>query len=152
MKIHYFVLALIMLTINGCGGSNDSDDSGNAAMLKSLNDNLAKWNNAGLNNYLINSKRICFCASVEEVIVNVEEGMVKDARYLSSGEYLTIEELQHVYSVNEYFEIIREAINQQANVLRVDYDNDLGFPGNIYIDYDAAIADDEITYEISNLQ
>jgi uncharacterized protein DUF6174 len=55
-------------------------------------------------------------------------------------------------TIEQHFDIIDEAISDNAFRLEVEYHPEFGFPTVISIDYAVNVADDEVVYYLSNLQ
>jgi len=104
-------------------------------------DYRARWEAAGITDYEYEFQRTCECKDTRPARIEVRTGRVTAATYTDSGEsapsagYPTIDEL---------FELIDEAISAEAASMRVSYDQRLGYPTEIRIDYDLNVADDEI--------
>jgi hypothetical protein len=77
----------------------------------------------------------------------VRSSVVVSAQRLDGGptdpaQYLSVERL---------FGVIDEAIREDAARIRVVYDARLGFPADVYIDWDERLADEEFGYEVRDL-
>ncbi len=54
-------------------------------------------------------------------------------------------------SVTRLFDLIQDAIDRDAASIIVEYQTSLGYPFDISIDYDAAVADEEVRYETTQI-
>lgn len=147
------LIIIFSLYFSACNGNNKIlEVIEENAKLQQLEQNQQLWDNQNINSYQITSQTICFCPSPNEMVITVEEENISEAFYTISGEYLTAQELEYVLTINQHFEIIRDAINQEAFSLDVTYEPTFGYPTEISIDYIEMTVDDEITYLLSSLQ
>ena len=79
-------------------------------------------------------------------------GLLSAYYYLESGTSLTANEVNQLFTIEDLFDRIQEAIDSHAALLRVTYNRDLGYPENIYIDQIENAVDEEVTYTVSNFQ
>ena len=66
--------------------------------------------------------------------------------YVGSGELAPPEVLALFRTVTGLFDTVRSAIEAGAHDVRLDYDDELGYPREVDIDIDRRTADDEIGY------
>jgi len=145
MVIRCLCAILISATFFACSSSNNQERDELARM-------EAKWDELGRNSYQINSQIICFCPSIEEVVMTVVDDQIVEAFYSLSGDNLTNQQLDGLRTVRQHFDIIDDATSRNAEHLDVEYHATFGFPTLISIDYSERVADDEVTYRLSNLQ
>lgn len=78
---------------------------------------------------------------------------VNSAEELLGSVYLDgLPEGGSVISIKKAFDNIQEALDQNADVVRVSYDSKKGYPSDIYIDWDETKAGDERSITISNVE
>ena len=149
---------LICLTFLGCESFKNEQYP-----ITELNEAREKWREVLENStrsYQFSYHKICFCSFTEEVIIAVQADSITSVSEVGSNELMYIEingEQQYVLdimpdqfnTVEELFAIIEHA--KDANKLSVEFDAQFGYPTSINIDYAAAIADDEVSYRLSNL-
>ncbi len=128
--------------------------------------NQAKWN-AALNRtscggaYVMTFQRDCRCLPDDtgpfHAAVN-STGKVASAVYLYNidrSEDLAGKPVQlktgRVLTVKAVFDVIKRALNVKANSVEVTYDKVLGYPKDVYIDYDALTTDDVDILYIENV-
>jgi len=108
----------------------------------------ARWIAHRPEQYAFNVRKACFCAVTGEVRVYVRHDSVlavvgvPDARAIDTRNYESIEQL---------FDFIERAISNHAAVIRATYDPVLGYPTSIDYDGAANIADDEVSYTLSDV-
>ena len=149
MKIMQFAVLALVVALFGCAepGPQTTGDPNQDA----LNRNQALWKNAHLSSYSYTYKRVCFCPEEEDILVRVQYGDVKAASYSPSNTPVLPDRLDDLRTVEEFFQIIQDAVTNKVSRLDVTYNAKLGYPERIFIDVDPLIADEEMTHLISNL-
>ena len=149
MKIVQLVVLAVTLSLFGCTypilqitGDQDQD---------ALNRNQTLWKNAHLSSYSYTYKRMCFCPPEEDMVVKVQYGDVASASYSPSNTPVLPDRLDDLMTVEDFFQVIQEAITNKVARLDVTYNATLGYPERIFIDIDERMADEEITHLVSNL-
>jgi hypothetical protein len=71
---------------------------------------------------------------------------------LDSQEPVDEQRLQEIHTVEECFAFIREAVEQEAEVLSVEYDEALSYPTRIESDWRFDTADDELSIFVTDLE
>lgn len=110
----------------------------------------ARWVSTGIATYEFDLRRVCFCGEdyTSVVSVVVEDGEIVAATYRDSGDPFP-DPFSELYTIDDLFEEIRDAISRDAYSLDVEYDAVLGYPVNISIDYSPNIADEERGYLVT---
>ena len=148
-QIKYVVIFLVLCMV-GCRHVDDTPEQ-NTQQLE-LNKNRTLWSEAAISNYQYTYRRSCFCPPQDDVVVLVTAGMVSEAFYTPSGTYLADDELTYIYTIEELFDTIQEAINTRVAYLQTTYNSELGYPEDIFIDRSSQIADEEMGYHILDFQ
>ena len=122
-----------------------------------LNDALAKWESRGFENYDYQYRSVCFCPPefVQIMAVKVRGGTIASASYaedFNDGIYSgdIIPKNLAVPTIDGLFGIIESGIDKRVYSISVIYDDKLGYPVDISIDYDANIADEEFYVNVMN--
>ncbi len=139
--------ALVFCTLL-LGACNDEGDPQQEA----LNENRAKWNDAGVSSYVFQLARSCFCLVEEPIVVTVTNGVVTSAFFTPSGVMLAQDRMASLRTVDGFFGFVQEAIDRDVDELVVSYDATYGFPDDIFVNEGFELADDEISYNITNFQ
>ena len=149
MKIIQLAAFALILALFACAapGPQTTGDPHQDA----LNRNQALWKNAHLSSYSYTYKRLCFCPEEEDILVKVQYGDVKAASYSPSNSPVLPDRLDGLMTVEEFFQVIQDAISNKVARLDVTYNSKLGYPERIFIDVDKLMADEEMTHLISNL-
>ena len=120
----------------------------------SVDDQQAAWAATGLESYSYHFARVCFCRPIIlSGTVNVRDGTVVGVTNAFDGSQpIPNPDLSEFKSVEQLFEVIRQAKLQQADTIAIKYDPVLRFPARVMLDFLADAVDDEIEYEVSDLE
>lgn len=128
--------ALMLAALAGCG-LND-DDSFQRDKLTAAR---ARWESKNVNSYSYILELQCFCApstDLRPVLVTVENGTVASLQYYHQNPAQRTPASSTIFgpydTVEELFELVDDAIEQDADVLQVGYDAEYGFPNAVNID------------------
>ena len=153
----------LYLAILACGGCNQ--ENGHAQSIEKpapqdlqhtaaqmFKKNKEKWSSTGISNYQYTFQQICFCPADDtaKVSITVYDNNVDSIRRVSDGKLIKPSS-SGTYTIDQLFSLIQDADNKGADRLSVIYDDELGYPTSIDIDYEKALADDEISIKISGL-
>ena len=114
----------------------------------------AKWRAAKLGNYEYGYHKFCECHrdSPPETVVSVRDGKVVNVRHRPAGTTTEVpaaeKNFEYYWTVDGLFELIAAAEGRHAEV-RVQYDSTLGYPTQIYIDYDKNLIGDELDLRLT---
>jgi hypothetical protein len=112
------------------------------------------WRAAALGSYEYGYRKFCECHpdTPPETVVTVRGGSVVGVRHrpVGSTEEVLAEErnLQYYWTVDGLFDLVDAALTRGATV-RASYDPKLGFPTEVYIDYDANFIGDELDVRLT---
>lgn len=111
----------------------------------------ARWASVGPDSYTFTLQRICFCLpeSSGPARVTVIDGAVSGVVYAESGEPVPEQYAYGFPSVGGLFDVIEEALEQDAARVDVTYDPETGVPIDIFIDYHEGVADEELGFSAS---
>lgn len=107
-----------------------------------------RWQARNLHTYAFTLQRGCFCGNVDPLYVIVLSDKVGGVFDLSTGAFVDIQSGQ---TIDDLFTFIRNAIDHGASVIQAKYDPASGFPTEIEYDGAAMVADDEISFRISDV-
>lgn len=114
-----------------------------------LRENQEKWSLAGFGgNYQIQVRRLCFCLPEfqEPINISVSGFRFQALTYSTSGEPLEVGRIPDFHTVESLFDFIENAFNRNVSNVYITYDETYGYPSQVSIDYDACLADEEVTY------
>jgi len=137
------VLVTALAAIAGCSDLFSPGDQSR------LEENRDKWRAQGLTTYSFTLRQVCFCGINGPVRVVVVNGAAVNATLISNGQLV---DPRFVSSIESLFDFIQRGIAKHSAVLEVTYDPTRGFPARIVSDGSKSTADDEVTYEVSDVQ
>ena len=149
------ILILFALSLVACGkdlkqNRGDSDE----VFRQNYEYNIQLWQEASTNTaYYYSYTRTCYCLEEHvqfNVSVNESSEITSVQKIKSNGqlEAFAAEDFDQVVSIDELFATIKQKIDGEVSYVNVEYDQDLGYPKNIYVDFDFRMADDEKSYSI----
>jgi hypothetical protein len=114
----------------------------------------ARWQAAALAGYEYGYHKFCEChrESPPETTVTVRDGKVVGVRHRPAGTTTDVpaadKNLDYYWTVDGLFDLIASAQARGVQV-RASYDAALGFPREVYIDYDADFIGDELDVRLT---
>lgn len=146
MKTRMFITAILpLMLLTGCALFGEDDDD-----VSEVTQQRRQWERLTIDAYEYDLTILCFCASIDPVRVQVRGDTVFSAVLVETGE--PVEEPYRSRTIDELFDVIEDAVAQDAAQLEVEYDEAFGFPTHIYVDYSITIADEERTYVAENFR
>ena len=114
----------------------------------------ARWNQQNILDYRYTLRVVCFCPppAGQKLRIEVGNGQTISVKDAQTGESVDPAFLERYTTINKLFQIITEAEAKGAAKLEVQYNPDLGFPTNTFIDYIARAADDEIGFSVEEFE
>lgn len=113
---------------------------------------MQKWESRGPSDYSFDYALTCFCGMLTWPIrVEVRGGEVVRATRAGTEDELSEEELAQLPTIDELFAMIAEAIEQDAAVIDATYDDELGYPVSVFIDWIKNAVDDEVSFTVTNV-
>lgn len=112
--------------------------------------NRARWEAVGLETYVYDVQRSCFCPveAVGPVRVRVENGAIVSRTYPQTGDTVRTAFADVFPTIDGLFDVLERAIEQDAADIQVTWDPDTGVPLSFFIDYIANAVDEEQGYQI----
>ena len=115
-----------------------------------------RWRSAMLASYEYGYHKYCEChrESPPETVVTIRGGSVTAVRHRPAGTTTEVpaadKNFQYYWTVDGLFDLIGAA-QQRGVQVRAAYDAELGFPREIYIDYDANFIGDELDLRLTGV-
>lgn len=113
-----------------------------------------QWQAARLARYEYGYHKFCEChrESPPETIVTVEGGKVVRVRHRPAGTEVEVpgRSFEYYWTVDGLFDLIASALERKVEV-RAVYDSTLGYPTEVYIDYDADFIGDELDVRLTRV-
>jgi hypothetical protein len=116
----------------------------------------ARWKSAALSSYEYGYHKYCDChrESPPETVVTVRDGSVTGVRHRPAGTTTEVpaaeKNFEYYWTVDGLFALIASAQDRGVQV-RASYDAELGFPREIYIDYDTKLSGDELDVRLTSV-
>lgn len=131
------VLIGLLLT-GGCGIFEPASDEE-----ERLENAIAGWKRLGITEYSYVYSRTCECPPEWQrpVLILVRDGEVTQA---SDGETGAARDITRMPTIDDLFTMIRDALDDDADVVRISYDRQFHYPIDMMIDSDMTAADDEL--------
>lgn len=144
------LLLLCLFVLNACSGVERHVANDGSQAAKEYYQNLKRWQSLGWENYDVVYQRQCFCvaAVTKKIRVKVRGGRINDAVYAEDNGTLVSDINHGLKSIDDWFKLISNAIDRPADSLQVSYDEALGYPRSLSIDYYQRMADDEVSVKI----
>lgn len=142
------LLLLVVIMSTGSGGCKDSP----IGPVTTLDSAQERWEKENVQDYTFEFRWLCFCTPdyVRPVSLTVRGGVLISGEYTDTGSTLTIEQLDRYQTIDELFEMIEEAVADNAHQITATYNQTYGFPDDVYIDYREMLADEERGFQITN--
>lgn len=137
---------LTLLVGASCGLITGSDDKESELRRAEL-----RWSRSGVQDYQVVVQYLCFCGYTRPVRLTVRSGNVVSRVDAETGQPVPSFG-ENVRDIAGLFDLIREAMGQNAYRLDVTYDPEYGFPTLIDIDYIQHAVDDELRVTTSGFQ
>lgn len=130
---------------------------GAAAQDGELQRHRAQWQADGPKSYVYGYNKYCDCHPTDppETVVTVANGEVTRVYHLLAGSSREVParagSLELYWTIDDLFDLIDSAMSAGAAATRVRYDDTLGYPVSIYVDYDSDLVGDELDLRITRL-
>lgn len=143
------LLASLLLSALFIGCSSGPLGSG-----RELDQNREKWRAQGIASYAYDYRLDCFCGDpgYQPVHIVVEDGEVVQVRLQATGEPVDPSTIQDFPIVEDLFDFIRDALANGPFRFEASYHPELGYPENVFVDFEQQVADDERGFVASNLE
>jgi hypothetical protein len=147
LKSTTFALAGLLAVWTLCAGAQASD---------ALEAGRERWRTAAVADYEYGYRKFCECHpdTPPETVVTVRSDAVVGVRHRPVGYTEEVpadqKNLEFYWTVDGLFGLVESALGRGATV-RVLYDDTLGYPREIYIDYDANFIGDEVDLKLTGV-
>jgi hypothetical protein len=111
----------------------------------------ARWEAHGVQFYGFTFQRGCFCppAITRPVRIEVWDGVVVSAVDPDTGDPLDPPQ-EGFPTIDDLFDEIQEAIDREADEIQASYDEDFGYPVNVFVDWITNAIDDEMSFQVTD--
>lgn len=156
MLRHRYLLFLISIFfLSSCDSIVDNEQENDFKTSRNL------WQQQGIESYSFEFRKLCYCgglfnpativvaADTVHAVLDPETG--EPLRDPQTNELVFPKYSESFQTIDELFEVI-ESARKKADKLKVEYNQKLGYPETIEIDYIKEAIDDEVTYKVDNFK
>ncbi|MDJ0599268.1 MAG: DUF6174 domain-containing protein [Crocosphaera sp.] len=141
------LLMVMLLNIMPISANGDND----SLLIQELKENRQLWRSQQLKNYQYIYQQQCFCTPPSNIPLKVSIRNDKITQVVNLNNDQLITDLTFPQTIDQLFNIIKDAIKGNADEILITYDKTFGYPTRVAIDYQKILADEEITYTVENL-
>ena len=138
--------AFLVLLCSACQDLGPSQDY----LLEDIATHRVIWESRRPSAYVYELERFCNCTEEARgpVRVRVRGMAVVERRYTASGAAVA-SSLEGVFpSVEGLFDLLEEAAKRDPWYINMNWDPDLGYPRDLYVDFESNVIDDEVSYKV----
>ena len=120
---------------------------------RTLEDNRELFRQSVGTSYGYDFQNVCFCGPDTRAPVRIEvrDGQFQSVVLREDGTAVARERWDQYLTVEQVFASIEDALDESAASVRVAYDPSLGYPRDVFIDFNEMIADEELGFTVENL-
>ena len=154
----FFTIFSLLSACNSTGSNPPAAPTGSKTPVspyqQTLNKYKQRWQQANIKNYSYTFQRSCSCMRdyTKEVLTTVKNNNVVNAHWKDSKQPLDSKFKDNRQTINYFFSKIQDAIDRQAAVITVKYNEQYGYPETLSIDYDKRMADEELWLSAKNFR
>ena len=149
MIVLYFVLAPLC----GCDILKLGNDR-HVDIQSRLDNNRKKWDSEMVSNYQFDFQWSCYCIVdfVAQVNITVRDNQIHSAAFVEGDVPIPHDiAIERYQAMDGLFDLLQSAIDANAHTISAKYHFDLGYPTEVWIDYEERTADEERGFSIHNL-
>lgn len=146
-RILLLTLFVSTLLLSGCVDYFNYDDD----RMSDFRRAERKWRNSNIVDYDYKAMHNDPWGLNGRYMVKVRNGVIVDAYNVNTGNDVPSSAFSSIPTIDDLFDYVYTAIDENYDELEVIYDPDLGFPGYIYMDRRYRAYDDEYSIDISDL-
>ena len=153
MLFRIIVIYCMLAPLCGCDILRLGDDR-HVDTQSRLDNNRKKWDSEMASNYQFYFQWSCYCTMdfVAEVNITVRENRIHDAVLVESDVPISLDAAIERYKVMDgLFDLLQSAIDENAHTITAKYHPELGYPIEVWIDYEQNSVDEELGFSIHNL-
>ena len=153
MLFRIIVLYFTLAPLCGCDILRLADDR-HVDTQSQLDNNRKKWDSEMASNYQFSFQWSCYCTMdfVAQVNITVLENRIHSAAYVDGDVPIPLEvAIERYEAMDGLFDLLQSAIDENAYTISANYHPDLGYPIEVWIDYEKNSVDEELGFTIHNL-
>lgn len=150
-----YILLLAIFFISSCDSITDSRKGDD------FRTNQKLWQEQNVENYSFEFSKLCYCGGLfnpativvkADTIYAVLNSVTGESLRDPQTDELVLQQYPESFqTINDLFEVIENA-REIADKLNVKYNQQLGYPEHIEIDYIKQAIDDEVAYRVDNFE
>lgn len=154
MSKFILITAILSFSLSACTTANTDVKNPTSSIQKTLNTHLKQWNKLGIKRYSYELQRSCYCPQeyLKPVIIHVKDNVLSDARFKDNHKQLPKELKGNRKTIPMLFETIQKAIDKKAHSIKVEYNEQYGYPTSITVDFNKQIVDEELYFSAKDLK
>ena len=146
-------VGILLTSILAC--NNAEPDPMLARAQVELDSHRTLWEQTRSSDYTYEYNVLCECSDNfgQTVKVTVTAGAIESVVYAESGEFgrkagdpPVVSGSPRYHTIDSLFDVIQDAITDEADQLTLSYDGEFGYPTNVAIDRNVSAIDDEYTF------
>lgn len=153
MLFRMIVIYCMLAPLCGCDILRLGDDR-HVDTQSRLDNNRKKWDSEMASNYRFYFQWSCYCTMdfVAEVNISVRENRIQGAVLVEGDVPIPLDAAVERYKVvDSLFDLLQSAIDDDAHTITAKYHPELGYPTEVWIDYEQNSVDEELGFSIHNL-
>ena len=107
-----------------------------------------------VSNYQFRFQWFCFCTMdfVAEVNITVRENRIHSVAFVNGNVPIPLDiAIERYHTMDGLFNLLQSAIDANAHTISAKYHSELGYPAQVWIDYEQRTVDEERAFSIHNL-
>jgi hypothetical protein len=115
--------------------------------------NQGRWERSNISTYTYTTSWHCFCMReyVAQVSVKVVDGEVVEVNFIDPS-LVEVPKPGRFVTIDGLFDHLQNALDQDAFNISATYDDQLGYPVEVFVDYDQGIVDEELGFTVGSLR
>ena len=113
----------------------------------------SRWERNGASSYRYQAAWTCFCPREYTAFVDVSvvDGRVTQVSFAEAGFTGDVPDPERFGPVGELFEFLQDAIGRDAARIDATFHPELGYPVEVFVDFDELLADEELGFMVRSL-
>lgn len=125
-----------------------------AEVEQTLSQMEATWQAQGQADYRFQFRWECFCLPGyrEPVWVTVRGGEIESVQAVEPDLSVNLPDVSEYRTIPGLFDLLLDAVEREAYLIEVEYDEAMGYPTSAYIDYEENVVDEERGFHLSEFE
>lgn len=140
---HTIICVVLAFCLLGCSTSNDNNELERTKLINAKSKWESEVTSMDLEGYVFTSKSSCSCPFTAPVRISVGDDTISSVVEIPTLKVLEKSNYADYRTINQWFSWIASRLNENPDVLTVEYDSLKGYPRKIVYDGKTQIVDDE---------